>query len=72
VSFSLIDREMMSRALMLAAKGCYTTSPNPTVGCVISVDDQIVGEGFTRPLGGYHAEIRHLIRCLMLLIAVFM
>lgn len=60
MSFSLVDREMMSRALTLAAKGRYTTSPNPTVGCVITVGDQIVGEGFTRPLGGNHAEIEAL------------
>ena len=35
MSFSVIDREMMSRALQLSAKGRYTTSPNPAFGCVI-------------------------------------
>jgi len=57
---SAVDRQMMSRALQLAAKGRYTTSPNPTVGCVIAIDDQIVAEGYTRPAGGHHAEIEAL------------
>ena len=40
---SSTDREMMSRALQLAAKGRYTTSPNPAVGCVIALDGAVVG-----------------------------
>ncbi|MGB0449779.1 MAG: riboflavin biosynthesis protein RibD, partial [Porticoccaceae bacterium] len=39
----------MSRALQLAAKGRYTTSPNPAVGCVIVSGDKVIGEGYTRP-----------------------
>jgi len=58
--FSIIDREMMSQALKLAAKGRFTTLPNPTVGCVIVADGKIVGQGFTRPAGGNHAEIEAL------------
>ena len=57
---SNIDREMMSRALQLAAKGRFTSSPNPSVGCVIARDGIIVGEGFTRPAGGNHGEIEAL------------
>jgi len=57
---STIDREMMSRALQLAAKGRYTSSPNPSVGCVIARDDAIIGEGYTRPAGGNHGEIEAL------------
>ena len=57
---STIDREMMSRALQLAAKGHYTSAPNPSVGCVIVRDENIIGEGFTRPAGGNHAEIEAL------------
>jgi len=60
MSFSIADREMMSRALQLAAKGRYTSNPNPAVGCVIAVDGVIVGEGYTRPAGGNHAEIEAL------------
>jgi len=57
---STIDREMMSRALQLAAKGRYTSSPNPSVGCVIARDDAIIGEGYTRPAGGNHGEVEAL------------
>lgn len=60
MNFSITDREMMSQALKLAAKGRFTTSPNPTVGCVIVADGKIVGQGFTRPAGGNHAEIEAL------------
>ena len=57
---STIDREMMSRALQLATKARFTSSPNPAVGCVITRDGKIIGEGFTRPAGGNHAEIEAL------------
>lgn len=57
---SAVDRQMMSRALQLAAKGRYTSAPNPSVGCVIARDDSIIGEGFTRPAGGNHGEIEAL------------
>jgi|TARA_B110000003_G_scaffold110645_1_gene113282 diaminohydroxyphosphoribosylaminopyrimidine deaminase/5-amino-6-(5-phosphoribosylamino)uracil reductase len=58
--FSIRDREMMARALVMAAKGQFTTAPNPAVGCVISLDGNIVGEGYTKPAGGNHAEIEAL------------
>ena len=48
---------MMRRALELAAKGLYTTTPNPRVGCVIARDDKVVGEGWHEKAGGPHAEI---------------
>lgn len=51
------DRELMARALRLAEKGLGSTRPNPTVGCVLAHGDRIVGEGFTAPAGGPHAEI---------------
>lgn len=56
--FSQLDREYMSRALALAAQGRLTTRPNPSVGCVIVRDGQVLGEGFSAPAGGPHAEIR--------------
>jgi diaminohydroxyphosphoribosylaminopyrimidine deaminase/5-amino-6-(5-phosphoribosylamino)uracil reductase len=49
--------EHMRRALELAESVLGTTSPNPSVGCVIAQGDQIVGEGATQPPGGAHAEI---------------
>ena len=51
------DRAHMGRALALARKGMYTTTPNPRVGCVIVRDDQVVGEGWHRQTGEPHAEI---------------
>ena len=51
------DHDMMARALRLAAKGLATTRPNPTVGCVLTQGERIVGEGFTAPAGGPHAEV---------------
>ena len=51
----------MQRAVDLAAKGLYTTTPNPRVGCVIvSASGQIVGEGFHEKAGAPHAEINAL------------
>ena len=49
--------EYMERALRLAVKAQGRTSPNPMVGAVLVKDGRIVGEGFTRPAGGPHAEI---------------
>jgi len=46
----------MARALRLARSALGNTSPNPSVGCVILKDGEIVGEGATQPPGGLHAE----------------
>ena len=46
----------MERAFVLANKGKGRTSPNPMVGAVLVKDGHIVGEGFTSPAGGPHAE----------------
>ncbi|MBP6862686.1 MAG: bifunctional diaminohydroxyphosphoribosylaminopyrimidine deaminase/5-amino-6-(5-phosphoribosylamino)uracil reductase RibD [Neisseriaceae bacterium] len=51
---------MMCRALHLAEKGRNSTSPNPRVGCVISKDEQIIGEGFHLQAGTPHAEVHAL------------
>ncbi|WP_045455297.1 bifunctional diaminohydroxyphosphoribosylaminopyrimidine deaminase/5-amino-6-(5-phosphoribosylamino)uracil reductase RibD [Vibrio campbellii] len=55
--FTSQDFEMMSRALMLAKRGIYTTAPNPNVGCVIVRDGEIVGEGHHHRAGEPHAEV---------------
>jgi len=49
--------DFMERALALAREALGTTSPHPTVGAVIIKDGEIVGEGFTQPPPGDHAEI---------------
>ncbi len=59
-SFSDDDNRWMQRAIELAKKGCYTTTPNPNVGCVIVKDDVCVGEGWHLAAGGPHAEIHAL------------
>ncbi len=47
----------MRRALRLAERGRYSTSPNPMVGSVVVRRGRVVGEGFHRRAGGPHAEI---------------
>ncbi|OUD13056.1 bifunctional diaminohydroxyphosphoribosylaminopyrimidine deaminase/5-amino-6-(5-phosphoribosylamino)uracil reductase RibD [Thioflexithrix psekupsensis] len=54
------DQYYMSRALKLAARGLWTTDPNPRVGCVIVRDGEIVGEGWHEFAGEPHAEINAL------------
>ena len=51
---------MMARALQLARLGQYSAMPNPHVGCVLVRDGQVIGEGFTQPAGGNHAEVEAL------------
>lgn len=50
----------MQRALTLAARGMYTTTPNPRVGCVLVQNGITIGEGFTQPAGQDHAEVQAL------------
>ena len=47
----------MARALELARQALGTTSPNPAVGAVLVKDGRVVGEGYTQPPGGPHAEV---------------
>lgn len=54
------DTRMMARALQLARLGKYSAMPNPHVGCVLTRDGQIIGEGHTQPAGGNHAEVEAL------------
>lgn len=60
MSFSAVDHGMMARALQLAERGLWTTSPNPRVGCVIVRDGVIVGEGWHEKAGEPHAEVHAL------------
>src|ERR1041384_5699790 len=48
---------MMRRALELAAKGMYTATPNPRVGCVVTRGETVIGEGWHERAGGAHAEV---------------
>jgi len=59
-SHSVSDALYMAKALSLAKKGLYTTSPNPRVGCVLVKDDYIIAEGWHVVAGGGHAEVQAL------------
>lgn len=61
MSFSAVDHGMMARALQLAERGLWTTSPNPRVGCVLVQAGEIVGEGWHEKAGGPHAEVHALL-----------
>jgi diaminohydroxyphosphoribosylaminopyrimidine deaminase/5-amino-6-(5-phosphoribosylamino)uracil reductase len=51
------DLAHLERAIELAEGGRGAVSPNPLVGAVICRDDDVVGEGFHRAVGGPHAEV---------------
>jgi diaminohydroxyphosphoribosylaminopyrimidine deaminase/5-amino-6-(5-phosphoribosylamino)uracil reductase len=51
------DEKFMRAALKEAKKGLGQTSPNPMVGAVLVVGDQIVSRGHHRGAGRAHAEV---------------
>lgn len=51
------DQRFMEHAMDLARKGVGLASPNPTVGCVLVKDGNILGEGFHQYDWRDHAEI---------------
>ncbi|MBI5862846.1 MAG: bifunctional diaminohydroxyphosphoribosylaminopyrimidine deaminase/5-amino-6-(5-phosphoribosylamino)uracil reductase RibD [Rhodocyclales bacterium] len=57
MSFTAADHGFMARALQLAQRGLYTTTPNPRVGCVLVRDGKIIGEGWHERAGEPHAEV---------------
>jgi diaminohydroxyphosphoribosylaminopyrimidine deaminase / 5-amino-6-(5-phosphoribosylamino)uracil reductase len=54
------DFRWMARALELAERGLYTTTPNPRVGCVIVSGKHMVSEGWHVRAGEPHAEVHAL------------
>ena len=54
------DDHWMRYALELAERGRATTAPNPLVGCVLTHDDHLVGEGWHERAGEPHAEVHAL------------
>lgn len=60
MSFSATDHAMMARALQLAGRALWTTSPNPRVGCVLLNAGEVVGEGWHEKAGEPHAEVHAL------------
>lgn len=60
IAFTEQDEIYMARAIELAKKGRFTTTPNPNVGCVLVKNNQIIGEGFHQLAGQGHAEVNAL------------
>ncbi|HUF81930.1 MAG TPA: bifunctional diaminohydroxyphosphoribosylaminopyrimidine deaminase/5-amino-6-(5-phosphoribosylamino)uracil reductase RibD [Burkholderiales bacterium] len=58
--FTAEDHRYMARALELAERGLYTTTPTPRVGCVIVRDGALTGEGWHERAGAPHAEVNAL------------
>ena len=54
------DHHYMAKALACAAKGCYTTDPNPRVGCVLVKNNRMIAEGWHKKAGEGHAEVEAL------------
>ena len=54
------DVYFMGLAIDKAHQGIYITRPNPSVGCVLVKNGQVVGAGTTSPVGGSHAEVHAL------------
>ncbi len=54
------DGAFMSQALRLAHNALFMSTPNPRVGCVIVQNGHVIGQGYTQPPGGNHAEIEAL------------
>ncbi len=51
------DEVMMQRCFQLAKNGLGRVAPNPMVGCVITHNERIIGEGFHQQYGKPHAEV---------------
>lgn len=51
------NEHYIQRCIEIARNGLGSTAPNPMVGCVIVHDNKIIGEGYTSPYGGPHAEV---------------
>ena len=52
-----LNSYFMLRALQLGLQAQNKTGDNPWVGCVIVNDRLVLGEGYTHPVGGPHAEV---------------
>jgi diaminohydroxyphosphoribosylaminopyrimidine deaminase / 5-amino-6-(5-phosphoribosylamino)uracil reductase len=51
------DEKYMHRCIELALMGRNQVAPNPMVGSVIVLDNQIIGEGYHKKFGEAHAEV---------------
>jgi diaminohydroxyphosphoribosylaminopyrimidine deaminase/5-amino-6-(5-phosphoribosylamino)uracil reductase len=51
------DEKYIKRCFLLAKEGSGMVSPNPMVGAVVVCDDKIIGEGYHKQYGSFHAEV---------------
>jgi diaminohydroxyphosphoribosylaminopyrimidine deaminase (EC 3.5.4.26)/5-amino-6-(5-phosphoribosylamino)uracil reductase (EC 1.1.1.193) len=59
----MTDIEYMQMAIELAKKGCGWVNPNPMVGAVIVNDGKIIGQGYHKKYGEFHAERNAIENC---------
>ena len=51
------EENIMSQCITLAKKGYGKTFPNPMVGCIIVLENKIIGKGYHEKFGEAHAEV---------------
>ncbi len=56
VSIQDEEQKWMTLALLEAMKGVGWASPNPSVGCLLVINGNVIARGFTQNFGGKHAE----------------
>jgi len=56
------DNAHMQAALGLARRGLGNVAPNPAVGCVLVLNNKVVGRGWTQPGGRPHAETQAILQ----------
>ena len=57
------DENFMRMAIELAKKGEGFVNPNPMVGAVITKDGRIIGSGYHKKYGDFHAERNAILDC---------
>lgn len=56
--------DYMQEAINLALKGSADVRPNPKVGCILVKNKEIIGKGYHKKYGGYHAEVNAFNYCI--------
>ena len=51
------DKLFIQATVALAELGRFTCAPNPTVGCIITRNGQVIGRGYHQYAGQGHAEV---------------